>query len=83
MSDGHILTFDHVDDDAGLFYKLGVLGWLLFDQRLELATSHEELVADRDQDVGIIFEHLFLNNTSVCGASLQAFVLMLLLALLD
>ena len=83
VSNWHIFTFDHVDDEAGLLDELRVLRGLLLDQRLQLAASHEELVADRGQEVGIIREQLFLDNTGVCGASLQALVLMLLLALLD
>lgn len=83
VSNGHIFTFDHVDDKAGLLDELRVLGGLFLDQRLKLAASHEELVADRGQEVGIIREQLFFDNTCVCGASLQALVLMLLLALLD
>ena len=83
MSNGHIFTFDYVDDEAGLLDEFRVLGGLLLDQRLQLAASHEELVADRGQEVGIIREQLFFYNTSICRATLLALVLMLLLALFD
>ena len=54
MPNWHILSLDDVHNDLAVLDKFDILRWLLLDQRLQLTATHEELVAQRDQEVCIV-----------------------------
>ena len=58
----HIFSFDHVDNNLALAKSLKILGRFLLDKWLQFAASHEELLANCDQEVCIIAEFFFLDS---------------------
>ena len=54
MPDWHIFSLNDVHNDLAVLDKFDILGWLLLNQRLKLTATHEELVAQRDQEVSIV-----------------------------
>ena len=83
LPQGHILPLDYVHHYSALFHQLEVLRGLLLNERLQLAALLEQLVANRDQEVCIVSEFLFLDYAAVGAASLGSLAGMLLLSLLD
>ena len=65
MPDWHIFSLNDVHNDLAVLDKFDILGWLLLNQRLKLTTTHEELVAQRDQEVSIIRELFFFNDATI------------------
>lgn len=83
ISDGHIFTLDHVNDDLAILDQFKVLARLLLDHRLELAALLEKLVAKGHEEICVVRKHLFFDDTGISGTAFLGLIRVRLLPLFN